>query len=223
MSRSQLHRKLKALTGCSPGDLILQYRLHKAKKLIYHNRNPLKTIARECGFSSYSAFWQAYTRYYDQNPSEDIKKYYKINISWKLPPDEDVAEQLLMMMHRNRWVHQLLVILIREVANASISTKDIAQELNMSNSNLLRKTNKHLQITPMKLKQYIQMMAVLEKIQDSSLMITEIAYQLGFSDQAHLSRTFKSNIGQSPSQFRKQKFHYTFYTKMKKYIQCYRF
>ena len=42
-------------------------------------------------------------------------------------------------------------------------------------------------------------------LQNSRVSIKEIAYELGFTDQAHFSRFFKSNAGFTPSQFRQKR------------------
>ena len=60
-------------------------------------------------------------------------------------------------------------------------------------------------IMGMHLKTYIniqQMEAAKELLSGSPLSITEIAYQLGFSDNHNFSRTFKRITGQTPGDYR---------------------
>lgn len=49
MSHSQLHRKLDALTGCSPNKFIRIIRLNKAKELLKHPAYSIASIALDCG------------------------------------------------------------------------------------------------------------------------------------------------------------------------------
>ncbi len=51
MSHSQLHRKLDALTGCSPNKFIRLIRLNKAKELLKTPDNSIASIAFECGYN----------------------------------------------------------------------------------------------------------------------------------------------------------------------------
>jgi AraC-like DNA-binding protein len=55
-SRSQLYRKVKAVTGRSPVEFIRDLRLTKALSLIKENRYNLSEVALEIGFNSPSYF-----------------------------------------------------------------------------------------------------------------------------------------------------------------------
>jgi DNA-binding response OmpR family regulator len=50
MSRSQLHRKLKALTNYSTGEFIRLYRLNYARELLCKNFGDIAQVSYECGF-----------------------------------------------------------------------------------------------------------------------------------------------------------------------------
>jgi AraC-like DNA-binding protein len=41
-------------------------------------------------------------------------------------------------------------------------------------------------------------------LKDSELIISEIAYNLGFSDPLYFSKYFKKEVGVAPQQYRKQ-------------------
>jgi signal transduction histidine kinase/DNA-binding response OmpR family regulator/ligand-binding sensor domain-containing protein len=51
MSHSQLHRKLEALTGCSPNKFIRIVRLNKAKELLVNPSLSIADIAMDCGYN----------------------------------------------------------------------------------------------------------------------------------------------------------------------------
>jgi CheY-like chemotaxis protein len=74
MSRSQMHRKLKAITNQSPGDLIRSYRLQRAADLIRQDAGNLSEIAWQTGFSSLSHFSRSFHEEYGCSPSEFKKK-----------------------------------------------------------------------------------------------------------------------------------------------------
>jgi YesN/AraC family two-component response regulator len=74
VSRSQLHRKLTALTGFSTTNFISMIRLEKAKDLLSGNQGNITEIAYKCGFSSQSYFTKSFTEYFGKSPSHFLKK-----------------------------------------------------------------------------------------------------------------------------------------------------
>ena len=73
LSRVQLYRKLKAITGLSPAELLRQMRLQKARELLMHSDLPVSTIAYDTGFSSPGYFSKCFRDEYGISPS-DMRK-----------------------------------------------------------------------------------------------------------------------------------------------------
>ncbi|GJM28005.1 MAG: hybrid sensor histidine kinase/response regulator [Cyclobacteriaceae bacterium] len=73
MSRSQLHRKLKALTNQSIGVFIRLYRLNYARTLIEQNFGDIAQVSYECGFSSPSYFTECFKKEFGLLPSKVAK------------------------------------------------------------------------------------------------------------------------------------------------------
>lgn len=69
-SRSQLHRKLKALTGKSPTELIREFRLNRAKELLEEGAGNVSQVAIEVGYSSLSYFTRSFKQAFGISPSE---------------------------------------------------------------------------------------------------------------------------------------------------------
>jgi DNA-binding response OmpR family regulator len=70
MSRSQLHRKLSALTDLSPNQVIRQMRLEKAKLLLDKKSGTVSEIAYLCGFSSPAYFIKCFREHFGKTPGE---------------------------------------------------------------------------------------------------------------------------------------------------------
>lgn len=70
MSRSQLHRKLTALTGLSPTEFLRYMRLHRAKELLTKNVGTVSEIAYTVGFSGVSYFTKCFREQFGVLPSE---------------------------------------------------------------------------------------------------------------------------------------------------------
>ncbi len=207
LSRSQLTRKLKLVTGKPPGRYLLETRLTKAKFLLEESRQPIKNIAILCGFSSYPAFWQAFYKYFDQNPGAYVRHeqpgLFIPSVQWNFPPKPSLIESLHELSGCYDWFNTFLRISVKEINNNELRLEDLASEVCCSPSQLLRNFKKLLDVTPMSFIKQLRLLYAIDLIKKNNLLITEVAYQSGFSDQAHLCRSFKSHCGISISTFRK--------------------
>lgn len=60
LSRRQFHRKVEALTGFTPGDLLRRKRVEAACRLLEHGNLSLKEVGAAVGFRSESGFRKAF-------------------------------------------------------------------------------------------------------------------------------------------------------------------
>lgn len=70
MSRSQLHRKLTALTDYSPNEVIRNMRLERAKQLLEKNTGTVSEVSYLCGFNSPAYFIKCFKDYFGVTPGE---------------------------------------------------------------------------------------------------------------------------------------------------------
>lgn len=73
LSRSQLYRKIKTLTGVSVNEFIRNVRLEKAKQLIEQGNNNVNEISYKVGFPSPSYFTKCYKIKYGYLPTQENK------------------------------------------------------------------------------------------------------------------------------------------------------
>lgn len=71
MSRTQVHRKLKALTNQSASQFIRVIRLQHGKALLQKGQNNISEVAYKVGFSSPAYFSTCYANYFGYAPSEE--------------------------------------------------------------------------------------------------------------------------------------------------------
>ncbi len=74
LSRSQLHRKMVAITGQAPGEFIRIFKLKKAAQLLLEKKLSVTQIALEVGFNSPSHFTKAFQQYFACLPSDFVSK-----------------------------------------------------------------------------------------------------------------------------------------------------
>lgn len=70
VSRIQLYRKLKSLTGQSPAQVILNIRLQKARGLLQTTNQKVGEVASNTGFKDHSHFTKLYKDAFGELPSE---------------------------------------------------------------------------------------------------------------------------------------------------------
>ncbi len=74
LSRSQLHRKLKAVTDQTTTEFIRNFRIQRAADLIMQNAGNMAEIAYQVGFSSQAYFTKSFSEFYNCSPMEYRKK-----------------------------------------------------------------------------------------------------------------------------------------------------
>ncbi|HEX8529465.1 MAG TPA: ATP-binding protein, partial [Cytophagales bacterium] len=74
LSRAQLHRKLKALTNQTPGDLMRIIRLEQALALLKANVGTVAEVAYRVGFGNPANFSTSFSRHFGYPPSQVLKK-----------------------------------------------------------------------------------------------------------------------------------------------------
>ncbi len=98
---------------------------------------------------------------------------------------------------------------LREVINEHLTTADfsipqIAQMMQMSQVQVYRKLKALTGKTPTQYMRILRMKKAMELLNTTTLNISEIAYDLGFSDPNYFSRTFQQVYGKTPSSIRKE-------------------
>ena len=91
------------------------------------------------------------------------------------------------------------------------SLDTLAQQVYYSSRHLNRKAQSVFGVTAEELITYKKFLYSTNLIHGENLSMTEIAYQSGFYDQAHFSRTFKSFAGLTPRQYKLRKSHVPFH------------
>ena len=95
-----------------------------------------------------------------------------------------------------------IYIYINENLNAALTSKKVAEALNLSYSSLIKKYKKDTGIT---LNSYIRnalLKRAIEKLLFTDASIKEIAFDLKFTDEFYFSRFFKNHIGLSPREYK---------------------
>ena len=79
----------------------------------------------------------------------------------------------------------------------------MAKDLFISRSQLHRKVKAIIGISPNEFIRNFRLDHSLNLLKDTDSKISQIAFQVGFSDEKYFSKRFKSKFGRSPSDMRK--------------------
>lgn len=70
LSRAQLHRRMKELTGLAASDFVRNIRMEQAARLLRERHTNVSQVAYSVGFSSLGTFTKAFKQHFGQPPSE---------------------------------------------------------------------------------------------------------------------------------------------------------
>lgn len=90
-----------------------------------------------------------------------------------------------------------------EIGNDGFSVPELADAMALSRSQLTRKLQSLIGQSPGQLIRSIRLQRAADLIAGNAASIGRIAHSVGFSDQAHFTRTFKRYFGKTPSEFRR--------------------
>ncbi|WP_395341082.1 helix-turn-helix domain-containing protein [Ningiella sp. W23] len=93
---------------------------------------------------------------------------------------------------------------IRKNYHKAITLKELAELTHLSVSALERRFKKHLSKTPSRLINEVRLENARRLIMETTLPISDIAYQTGFSDHSYFTKQFKQFFGMHPSKMRTQ-------------------
>lgn len=79
MSRTNMHRKIKAITGFPPSDLIRNIRLRKAAMLLVNKADTVSQISLTVGFEDHSYFTKAFKKHFGVTPSDYLQSREHLN------------------------------------------------------------------------------------------------------------------------------------------------
>lgn len=132
------------------------------------------------------------------------EKYPKSNPSPK-PLISKAKYKVLLDTHKKKQIKaklSLLKSLLEERLCDDIDLNDLARKLGMSYTSFYRFVKTVTQQTPSVFIRSFRLKKALHLLQNSTLNISEIAYEVGFKDPNYFSRAFKEEFGETPSEVR---------------------
>ena len=104
----------------------------------------------------------------------------------------------------SEFLNKVKTLMENQVDNPDFNIVFLCKAVGLSNTQLHRKLVALTGQPPIKLMRAIKMNKAKELLISSSLSISEIAFQTGFTDPSYFSKTFKSETGHSPKKYRQK-------------------
>ena len=102
------------------------------------------------------------------------------------------------------FLERIIRIIEENVYDNNFNTNTLYENVNMSQSTLYRKLQVLIGLSPNELIRKIRIKVACKLLLERKFNISEIAYDLGFSDPKYFSSIFKKEMGVSPSEYLKQ-------------------
>ncbi len=101
------------------------------------------------------------------------------------------------------FISQIESIILENLSNEQFGVSELAEIMNMSRSNLLRKIKKNTQLSASQFIRQIRLKKSMQLLRETSLNISEISYQVGFGSTSYFIRCFREYYGHPPGEFGK--------------------
>lgn len=100
------------------------------------------------------------------------------------------------------FIRQLFDHINMNISNVNFNIDKLSKEMGLSRAQLYRKINSMSSTSPVQFLRDIRLRYALNLIKDRELTISEIAYEMGFSNPSYFSKCFKKKYGISPSKIK---------------------
>ncbi len=92
---------------------------------------------------------------------------------------------------------------IESRAGEQLSIDDVAQSVGVGSFHLMRSFKRSIGVTPHQYLMRVRLLRAIDLLRDTSLPITDVAYESGWADLSNFLRTFRRDVGCTPGDFRR--------------------
>ena len=100
------------------------------------------------------------------------------------------------------FLKKLKQVVLQHIDDVNLSGDFICREMNLSRTNLYRKLKALTDLSISHFVRQVRLEQAKELLLNTDKAISEVAYEVGFTDPKYFSRIFSETFQQSPSQFR---------------------
>ncbi|WP_178988708.1 helix-turn-helix domain-containing protein [Winogradskyella schleiferi] len=106
--------------------------------------------------------------------------------------------------YQGKFIEQAEALVLEHISNEQFGVSELAELMNMSRSNLLRKIKKQTQGSASQFIREVRLQKGMTLLKETEFTVSEIAYQVGFSNNSYFIKCFRDYYGYSPGEARKK-------------------
>jgi len=107
----------------------------------------------------------------------------------------------------NDFLRKITEIIMENISNEQFGVSELARETGMSRSNLLRKVKKLTKISVSRFIRQVRLKHAMEMLRQTSLTVSEVSYEVGFSSISYFIKCFHDYYGYPPGEVGKIEFN----------------
>ncbi len=98
------------------------------------------------------------------------------------------------------FIEQAETLILKNLANEQFGVSELADAMNMSRSNLLRKIKKQTQLSASQFIRQVRLKEAMGLLKETSSTVSEISYQVGFGSTSYFIKCFRELYGYPPGE-----------------------
>ena len=105
---------------------------------------------------------------------------------------------------RSDFINKAEAIILENISNEQFGVSELAETMNMSRSNLLRKIKKDTQLSASQFIRQVRLQKGMEMLKQNTMTVSEISYQVGFGSTSYFIKCFREYYGHPPGEVGKE-------------------
>ena len=106
---------------------------------------------------------------------------------------------------RSEFIEKAEAIILEQISNEQFGVSELAEVMNMSRSNLLRKIKKDTELSASQFIRQVRLVKSMELLKQNSMTVSEISYKVGFGSTSYYIKCFREYYGYPPGEAGKRK------------------
>lgn len=102
-----------------------------------------------------------------------------------------------------KFINRAEAIILENLSNEQFGVSELAEALNMSRSNLLRKIRKQTQLSASQFIRKVRLEKSMDMLRESSFTVSDVSYKVGFGSTSYFIKCFREQYGYPPGEVRK--------------------
>jgi len=106
--------------------------------------------------------------------------------------------------YKGKFIKEAEALILENLSDEQFGVSELADMMHMSRSNLLRKIKKQTELSASQFIRQVRLQKGMEMLKETELTVSEISYQVGFSNNSYFIKCFREHYGFSPGESRKE-------------------